>query len=80
VAWDAHFQDSVCDGEQLAGDGDDDEFARLASHLEVVGWAQKPFLRRCLCLWVRIPAHPASHSDDIQPPVLTHSATCDALP
>jgi HSP20 family protein len=29
---------------------------------------------------VRIPEHPATHSDHIRPPVPTHSATCDALP
>lgn len=29
---------------------------------------------------MRIPEHPATHSDHIRPPVPTHSATCDALP
>jgi hypothetical protein len=29
---------------------------------------------------LRIPEHPATHSDHTRPPVPTHSATCDALP
>jgi transposase-like protein len=29
---------------------------------------------------VRIPTHPATHSDHIRPPVPTHSATCDVVP
>jgi hypothetical protein len=35
--WDTRFQDRVCDGDQPAGDGDDDEFVRLAAHFEVLG-------------------------------------------
>lgn len=39
--WDARFQDRVCDGDQPAGDGDDDELVRLAAHFEVQGdWLQ----------------------------------------
>ncbi len=39
--WDTRFQDRVCDGDQPAGDGDDDEFVRLAAHFEVLGdWLQ----------------------------------------
>jgi arylsulfatase A-like enzyme len=29
---------------------------------------------------MRIPTHPATHSDHIRPPVPTHSATCDVVP
>jgi hypothetical protein len=35
--WDTRFQDCICDGDQPAGDGDDDEFVRLAAHVEVLG-------------------------------------------
>lgn len=39
--WDTRFQDRVCDGDQPAGDGDDDEFVLLAAHFEVLGdWLQ----------------------------------------
>jgi len=29
---------------------------------------------------VRIPEHPATHSDNIRPPIPGYPATCDALP
>jgi ankyrin repeat protein len=40
----------------------------------------KPIVKFLSDHGVRIPEHPATHSDHIRPPVPTHSATCDALP
>jgi hypothetical protein len=36
LPWDARFGDCVCDGDQPAGDGDDDEFVRLVSQFEAL--------------------------------------------
>jgi hypothetical protein len=36
LPWNARFEDCVCNGDQPAGDGDDDEFVRLATHLEAL--------------------------------------------
>jgi len=36
-------------------------------------------VRRVSSIDVRIPTHPATHSDHIRPPVPTHSATCDVV-
>ena len=43
-------------------------------------WRTRILLRRSSTARLRIPEHPATHSDHIRPPVPTHSATYDALP
>jgi hypothetical protein len=54
LPWDTGFQDRVCDGDQPAGDGDNDELVRLAAHFEVlrdrgtVGDAYDSALAECI--------------------------------
>jgi putative transposase len=36
LPWDTGFQDRVCDGDQPAGDGDNDAPVRLAAHFEML--------------------------------------------
>jgi len=60
-------------------------YFRIAFDMSWITWVMtansvnglsQPFLSRCL----RIPEHPATHSDHTRPPVPTYSATCGALP